>query len=68
MTFIEGDKNTRENLYPVCMLMAMIKKRRKNGECRGERGYYLIENIGGPKGQDLIRVLSSDGNTEGYVW
>lgn len=67
MTLVEGDKNTRENLYPVCVLTGMIKKRRKNGGCRGERGYYLIENIGGPKGQDLICMLSSDGNMEGYV-
>lgn len=56
MTLVEGDKNTRENLYTVCMLMGMIKKRRKSGGCRGERGYYLTEIIGGPKGQDLMHM------------
>lgn len=38
MTLVEEDKDTRENLHTACMLMGIIKKKRKNCACRGERG------------------------------
>lgn len=28
MTLVEGDKDTRENLHPACMLMGMIEKKK----------------------------------------
>ena len=37
MILVERDKDTRENLYPACMLMGMIKKRRKRQGLRVDR-------------------------------
>lgn len=55
MTLLEGDKNSRGNLYLACSLMAMIKMRRKNCVV-GEREYCRAEIIDGPKGQDLMHM------------
>lgn len=52
MILVERDKDTRENLYSACMLMGMIKKRRKNCGCKRGRGYCWIEIVDVSEAQD----------------